>query len=78
MKTISEQLAMFNEPDAGKQVLQYVNNGHLLCEEAQVKIFELNDVLDIVQCLVKKEHSICVEAQIQMLKREDAVALAKV
>ena len=25
MKTISEQLAMFNEPDAGKQVLQYVN-----------------------------------------------------
>ena len=49
MKTVSEQLAMFEGPDAGKQVLQYVKNGHALCKEAQIKIFELENTLEIVK-----------------------------
>ena len=77
MKTISEQLAMFNEPDACKQVLDYIRSGNDLSEDAQVKVFELEEAVDIVKCLVRRYCSRCSRAQVPMMGHKDVVELVK-
>ena len=77
MKTVSEQLAMFNEPDACAQILAYIRSGDDLSEDAQVKIFELEEAVDIIKCLVRRYHSLCGRAQVAMMGHKDVVELVK-
>ena len=76
MKTVYEQIAMFYAPDVCSQVLIYVREQHPLCEEAQLKIFELENVGEIIMTYIEN-YVLCDEAQVKMLALPKGEIFAK-
>ena len=64
--TRAQQLAMFMEPDAPQRVLEYVKEGNIFCDDAELKMFDLPNAEEILREYIK----ICVlsdESEIKML-----------
>lgn len=69
------ELALFEGSDAPDKVLSYVKC-YSLCEEAQVKMFELPNIRELITAYIK-HHRLCYMAELKMIKHPDAVSLVK-
>jgi hypothetical protein len=72
-----QQLELFNEVDAPQRVLNYVKKGNFLYREAQLKMLDLPNVVELVRLYVQN-YSLCEEAQLKLFEITSAKEVFKV
>lgn len=68
--TNEEQLDLFTDLFGAHELLRtYIDNGYELCDEAQVKLYDLEAPFneDLVTLYVEKDHTLCEEAEAKLL-----------
>ena len=69
--SIKQQEEMFTKNNASQVVLDYVKNGHLLCQEAQVKVFELYNWREIFNEYLE-HHPLAYSAEVKLFEQKDS------
>ncbi len=64
---IHEQMALFESENAQKFVFEYVQKGNFLCPEAQIKMLELPNAVDLLKEYLQ-HYSLSRNAQLKMME----------
>ena len=71
------QLVMFKQQYAYLRVLSFVKNGHSLCDEAQLKLFDLPNT-EIILKIYISNYGLCDEAELKLFELPNAEDILKI